>query len=202
MANERRKRITVKTSPSSNENGVGTVTVRVHAYGACSVEVAGNRLGRNADVVVSLILLLTHAPGMQMSRDIVLDLLWPDSPDKHQRGNLRQALYKLRQMGVRAALNGDQIELDPSQLEPTFSVRRDALSFDCQVLQGHEPFGPFLPGFDTNASPALVDWVENERERAHGDARRVLAQALRTRHGIADWVAAEPLARWLLQFDP
>ena len=202
VAQDRRIKTSLKSPPFSSQSDARHVTVRVHAYGACSVEVAGNRLGKNADVVVSLIILLTHAPGMQMSRDTVLALLWPNSPDKHQRGNLRQALYKLRQMGVHAALNGDQIELDGSQLEPTFSMRRDAQSFDSQVVQGHEPFGPFLPGFDLGASPLLVDWIENERERAHGDARRVLAQALRARHAVADWVAAEPLARWLLQFDP
>ena len=137
-----------------------------------------------------------------MSRDTVLGLSGRIAPDNPQRGNLRQALYKLRQMGVNAALNGDQIELDGSQLEPTFSVRRDALSFDSQVVQGHEHFGPFLPGFDPGASPLLADSVENERERAHGDARRVLAQALRARHAVADSIAAQPLARWLLQFDP
>lgn len=190
------------SAPLPNENGGSPVTVRVHAFGACSVEVAGGRLGRNADVVVALIILLAHAPGMRMSRDPVLALLWPNSDDKHQRGNLRQALYKLRQMGVRIGLNSDQIEFDGSQLEPTFSVRRDAASFDAQVVHGHEPFGPFLAGFDTTELPALADWVENERERAHGDARRVLAQALRARHAVADWMAAEPLARWLLQFDP
>jgi len=202
VAHDRRIKTSLKPPPPSCDTVSGHITVRLHAYGACSVEVAGNRLGKNADVVVSLIILLTHAPGMRLSRDTVLALLWPNSPDKHQRGNLRQALYKLRQMGVRAALNSDQIELDGSQLEPTFSVRRDALSFDSQVVQGHEPFGPFLPGFEAGASPLLIDWIENERERAHGDARRVLATALRARHAVADWIAAEPLARWLLQFDP
>lgn len=176
--------------------------VLIQAFGACTVEIAGQRLGRNADVVATLILLLSHAPGTQIPRDTLLQLLWPASPEKHQRGNLRQALYKLRQMGVRAAMNGDMVELDATQLVPTFSVRRDGRSFDAQIVTGLEPFGPFLPAFEANHGSGLGDWVETERERAHGDARRVLGAALRARHAAADWVAAEPLARWMLQFDP
>ncbi|MEO7997605.1 MAG: AAA family ATPase [Gemmatimonadaceae bacterium] len=186
----------------STPTGIAPVRVRVQSYGTCTVDVAGVRLGRNADVVIALLLLLSHSPGMQMPRDTVLELLWPTSPEKHQRGNLRQALYKLRQMGIQAAMHGDQVELDASQLEPTFSIRRDSASFEAQVVQGHEPLGPFLAGYDTASNEPFADWVENERERANGDARRVLSTALHARRVEADWVAAEPLARWLLQFDP
>lgn len=180
----------------------GPVTVRVQAYGACTVDVAGSRLGRGADIVVSVLLFMVSAPGMQMPREAIVQMLWPNSPEKRQQGNLRQVLYKLRLMGVDIEMRGDVVVLDGRQVESTFSVRRDAVSFAAQVVQGHEPFGPYLLGFDTSASSALDAWVEAERERAHGDARRVLAQALRARHAVADWVAAEPLARWLLQFDP
>ncbi|MGV3708763.1 MAG: AAA family ATPase [Gemmatimonas sp.] len=199
---DRRPRSTSTKGSSPSENGDAIPQIRIHAFGACTVEIAGARLGRNADVVARLILLLAHAPGHQMARDRVLQMLWPDSSEKHQRGNVRQALYKLRQMGIGATLNGDQIELDGVHFEPTFSMRRDPQSFDMQVVRGHEPFGPFLPGFDVSDNDLFAEWLENERERAAGDARRVLSTALRARHAVADWVAAEPLARWLLQFDP
>jgi len=195
-------RLKARGVPAHSAQPRGSVTVRVQAYGACTVDVAGNRLGRGADIVVSILLFLVSAPGMQMPRETIIQMLWPRSPEKRQRGSLRQALYKLRLMGIEVAMNGDLVVLGARQIEPTFSVRRDAASFQAQVVQGHEPFGPFLLGFDTSTSEALDAWVEAERERAHGDARRVLAQALRARHAVADWVAAEPLARWLLQFDP
>ena len=176
--------------------------VRVQTFGTCTVDVGGVRLGRNADIVISLLLLLTHSPNMQLPRDSALELLWPESPEKRQRGNLRQALYKLRQMGIHASLHGDQVELDAAQLEPTFSIRRDVASFNEQVLPGHEPLGQFLAGYDAGGNAELSAWIENERERANGDVRRVLSTALNARRVIADWAAAEPLARWLLQFDP
>lgn len=166
------------------------------------MDVAGSRLGRSAEVVIALLLLLAHSPGMQMPRDVLLGLLWPASPEKRQRGNLRQALYKLRQMGIRASMHGDQVVLDESQVEPTFSIQRDLVSFEELIVPGLEPFGSFLAGYDAGSNAALAEWIENQRERAHGDARRVLAMALNARREIADWAAAEPLARWLLQFDP
>ena len=178
------------------------VTVRIQTFGACTVDVAGNRLGRNADILVTLLLVLAHSPGMQMPRDVLTGLLWPDAPDARSRANLRQALYKLRQMGVRASMRGEQIELDASQVERNFSIDRTIARFDGDVLNGHDPFGTFLPNFQADQNLPLQDWLETERERAHADARRVLAAALNTRHALADWHGAEPLARWLLQFDP
>jgi DNA-binding SARP family transcriptional activator len=178
------------------------VTVRVQTFGACTVDVAGNRLGRNADILVTLLLVLIHAPGMQVPRDVLTGLLWPDAPDTRSRANLRQALYKLRQMGVRASMCGEQVELDAAQVERNFSVERNITRFDGDVLHGRDPFGMFLPHFQAEPNQGLVDWLENERERAHGDARRVLAAALNNRHALADWHGAQPLARWLLQFDP
>lgn len=197
---------TVRRNPkqphSPSEIARPAVTVRVQAFGTLTIDVAGTRLGRGADIVQAVLLFLVSAPGMQLRRESIIDRLWPGSPEKRQRGNLRQVLYKLRLMGVDVEMTGDLVVLDGRQIEATFSVHRDAATFDAQVVKGHEPFGPYLLGFDCSASVALEAWVEGERERAHSDARRVLAQALRTRHATADWVAAEPLARWLLQFDP
>jgi DNA-binding SARP family transcriptional activator len=178
------------------------VTVRVQTFGAWTVDVGNNRLGRNADIIATLLLLLSHAPGMQMPRDTLTSALWPDTPDTRRRANLRQALYKLRQLGVRATMRGDQVELDPAQVERNFSIDRSIGRFDSDVLRGHEPFGAFLPNFHAEPGSVLAEWIDHEREKAHGDARRVLASALNTRHALADWRGAEPLARWLLQFDP
>lgn len=178
------------------------ITIRVQTFGACTVDVASNRLGRNADVIATLLLLLVHAPGMQMPRDTLVHALWPDSPEPKRRANLRQALYKLRQMGVRTTMRGEQVELDSAQVERNFSVERTGARFDADVLNGHDPFGTFLPTFQAAPNSTLADWLERERERAHADARRILAAALNTRHALADWRGAEPLARWLLQFDP
>ncbi|MEP6778552.1 MAG: AAA family ATPase [Gemmatimonadaceae bacterium] len=187
---------------SKNPEPNNDVRVRVQTFGACTVDIANNRLGRNADIVIALVLLLIHAPGMQMPRDQLIGTLWPDSPEARRRGNLRQALYKLRQMGVRASMNGDQVQLDESQIEKNFSMDRTQARFEADIVRARDPFGPFLPGFLTIPGSLLDHWFEAQRERAHADARRVLASALRVQHSIANWQGAEPLARWLLQFDP
>lgn len=178
------------------------VRIRIQTYGTCTVEVGGFRLGRNADVVVSILLLLTHSPNMQLPRDSMLELLWPESPEKRQRGNLRQALYKLRLMGINATMNGDQVVLDQGQIEKSFTIRRDIPTFEALVLTGQEPFGQFLAGYDAGDNAYFAEWIENERERANSDARRVLSMMLNVKRESSDWIAAEPLARWLLQFDP
>jgi hypothetical protein len=66
---------------------------------------------------------------------------------------------------------------------------------------GHEPFGPYLPGFAV-PWPEFQAWIDEQREAVHADVRRVLADQLRRRKERADWGGADALARWLLQFDP
>ncbi|MCC6241359.1 MAG: AAA family ATPase [Gemmatimonadaceae bacterium] len=179
----------------------GRPFVRLQTLGAVSLLVGTVRIGATAGMQFSLLLRVASATGCQLSRRAVIDALWPDLDDTHQRGNLRQALYKLRGLGVAIALDGGIVALDPTQLLRTFSTERSADLFARDVTHGHEPFGPFLPGFSA-PWPAFQEWLDGYRDAVHADVRRVLSAQLRQRRERADWGGAEALARWLLQFDP
>ena len=175
--------------------------MRLQTLGAVNILVGSVRLGTTAGMQFSLLLRVASAAGCQLGRRAVIEALWPDLDDTRQRGNLRQALYKLRGLGVHIALDGTIVALDPSQLLRTFSTERSADLFARDVTLGHEPFGPCLPGFAA-PWPAFQDWLDDYRDTVHSDVRRVLSAQLRQRRERADWGGAEALARWLLQFDP
>lgn len=179
----------------------GRPLIRLQTLGAATILVGEVRLTAAAGTLFSLLLRLTFTPGMQLARDVLRRSLWPDQEDTRQRANLRQALYKLRGYGVQVTMQGDVVLMDAGQVVRTFSLDRSTETFARDVTLGHEPFGPFLPGFSV-PWPELQEWIDQQREAVHADVRRVLSEQLRRRRERADWGGADALARWLLQFDP
>ncbi|MEQ1689991.1 MAG: AAA family ATPase [Gemmatimonas sp.] len=179
----------------------GRPHIRLQTLGAAVIMVGEVRLSAAAGTLFSLLVRLSGTPGMMLSRDVLRRTLWPEQEDVRQRANLRQALYKLRGSGVRVSMQGDVVILDEAQVVRSFSRERTAEAFERDVTLGHEPFGPFLPGFVV-PWPEFQEWIDVQREAVHADVRRVLIEQLRRRRDRADWGGADALARWLLQFDP
>lgn len=179
----------------------GEPLIRLQTLGAAVIQCGEARVGPSAGILFALLLRLTHAPSMRVPRDVLLAALWPEQKDERRRASLRQALYKLRGLGVRVGLDGEVVQFDPAQLVRTFASERTTARFERDVTTGHEPFGPFLPGYVAPTAP-FEEWVGIEREAVHADVRHVLVTQLRARRERADWSSAEALARWLLRFDP
>jgi DNA-binding SARP family transcriptional activator len=179
----------------------GVPLLRMQTLGASRLQLGTLQLGMPSGLLFALVLRLVYTPGMAVPREQLLRELWPAYGDVRRRGNLRQALYKLRSMGLQVALVGTVVHLDRGQVAPTFTVERTAALFDRDVIRGAEPFGAFVPGF-VAPSAELAEWLDATRESVHADVRRILVEQLRQRRERADWGGAEVLSRWLLQFDP
>lgn len=178
-----------------------TVSIQVQALGASQIHLGRERLSPVSETLFGVMVRIVFAPGMQLSRAELLNMFWPGQPEVRQRGNLRQNLYKLRQIGVLMDVRGDSVRLNASQVVPTFSVARTPDAFRRSVLEAGEPLGPFLAGY-VSRSPELNEWIAEVREVIHSDVRRVLVEELRGSRERVDWSYAERLCRWLLQFDP
>ncbi len=187
----------VRRSVSPAQQGAG---VRLCTLGAALVQVGAAQITPASGILFSLLVRLAHAPGLGVSRERLVAELWPGHDPFRQRANLRQALYKLRAMGVRVGVGGEVVSLDAHQLLPSFALTRTAELFEAQVLSGAEPFGPFLPGVAGEGE--FAEWLELQRGLVHAEARRVLVDALRQRRERGDWGGTEAVARALLQLDP
>ncbi|NCW44086.1 MAG: hypothetical protein EBV77_01065 [Gemmatimonadaceae bacterium] len=173
----------------------------LQTFGAARIVLREQVLGMHNALLFLLVLRLAYAPSMGVRRDTLLEEFWPDQDDARQRGNLRQALYKLRTLGVRTALRGDTVQLDAAQVRRTFSLTPTVDGFERDVTRGAEPYGTFLPDI-TPPTAALQEWLERTREVMHGAVRRVLVDVLRQRRERADWNGTQMVAQWLLQLDP
>jgi len=178
-----------------------TVPITLQTFGAARIVLPEQVLGMHNALLFMLVLRMAYAPSMAVRRETLLEEFWPDQEDARQRGNLRQALYKLRTLGVRTALRGDAVQLDATQVRRTFSLVPSVDAFERDITCGTEPYGTFLPDI-TPPTAALQEWVERTRETMHGAVRRVLVDVLRQRRERADWNGSQMVAQWLLQLDP
>ena len=180
---------------------LGGLPLVFQTLGAARVVLGNDRIVPSTGTLFALLVRVAYSPEYRQPRDELLTSLWPGQSIARQRGNLRQALYKARSMGINVSLMGDCVCLDPQQVVTTFSLSPTTTLFDRDVVRGTEPFGVFLPGFSA-PWPDYQEWVDAQRATVHAAVRRVLVERLRTRRERADWSGAEALARWLLQLDP
>jgi len=185
----------------SDDADLGGLPLVFQTLGAARLVLGDDRIVPSTGTLFALLVRVAYSPEYRQSRDALLTSLWPGQSVARQGGNLRQALYKARSMGINVSLVGDSVCLDPRQVVTTFSLSQTTALFDRDVVRGNEPFGVFLPGF-VAPWPDVQDWIDTQRATVHAAVRRVLVEQLRTRRERADWSGAEALARWLLQFDP
>ncbi|MHB1223500.1 MAG: ATP-binding protein [Gemmatimonadaceae bacterium] len=177
--------------------------VRLRAIGECVFEVGTERLGPDAEMAFALLLVVTLAQGRPLSRGQLVDLLWPATSAVRARHNLRQTLYKLRQLGVPVESQGSQVRLPLDQLAP------DALLHGnpdqpppTTLLRPDESFGEFLPGYAPELSEAFSAWLDEQRAQMHARLRRAVLTVMLDERRRGNWGAVETLARKCLQLDP
>ena len=90
--------------------------IRLRAIGECVIEVDGARLAPDAELAFALLLVLAMAGGRPIGRRQLVDLLWPATTEIRARHNLRQALYKLRQLGVPVETESNRLRLPVTAL--------------------------------------------------------------------------------------
>lgn len=187
-----------EVSPSHRD---GVPLVRVQTLGAARIQVGSTQLNLQAGLLFPLVLRLIYSNGMEVQRDALLRELWPLHDEARRRGNLRQALYKLRSMGFEVDSTDSLVQLNPTQVLPMFCVAPSIESLERDIIRGEEPLGLFVPGL-IRSSDAHEEWLDQTRNRIHADVRRVLVEQLRTRRDRADWGGAEVISRWVLMYDP
>ncbi|HJS48172.1 MAG TPA: hypothetical protein VJ773_09330, partial [Gemmatimonadales bacterium] len=119
---------------------------------------------------MGLLALVAAAGEKGITRDRVLGILWPESPEEQARHSLSQNLYTLRrETGAEWIAAGAGLRLAPG-------VTSDVGDFLAGIAGG-EPAraaglyaGRFLDGFYLPGAPEFERWVEEERGRFHAMA--------------------------------
>ncbi len=189
-------RVTVAPKP---QLGPGEVLFRT--LGAAEIHVGGHTvIGPDAERMFSLLVVCAMSSGYSISRDRLMELVWPDMNDLSARHSLRQHLYRLRQLGIGVDGTRSVVALDRTSILPCFALTRTAELFDRDVLQGEEPFGHLFANWEPSHA-GMQRWVESQRDVYHSDVRRILIPELRRLRDRGHWMEGERWARTVLEFD-
>ncbi len=169
-------------------------------FGQTVFETEFGRIDPQSDVHFGLLLLVVAATDEGISRDDVCALLWPDSRLEQGRHNLRQALYRLRQIGIPVHLREGNIAYVGSDEGIDFRRLQNGLADRDELLRVGTL--PFLPGYVPRLGVRYTAWLDSLRDRADGVRRRALAEAVRDARRRVCFPEVEKLARALLALDP
>src|SRR5690606_20612870 len=176
--------------------------VLLRVMGAAVLEAPNGRLTASSSRVFSVGVVLILDQDHEWERDELVSLIWPDAPLTNGRHNLRQALYRLRSLGVPVRIEAERVSLSTEASartdEPLATESTDVLSD--AIVSGSRKIGQFLGGFDPTFSPALREWVETQRTLAHARLRILLARCLARVRLMARYSAMEQIATLLLRF--
>lgn len=137
-------------------------------------------------------------PGITHRREHVAGTIWPDSTEKNARGNLRHALWELRQVIPDGYVQADQMSITwrsgaAYQLDVDLLLQNgEANKSAAQVALAVTAYGgELLPGF-------YEDWVSLERERLHARFEERSARLLELLLAEQRWRdALEQAERWI-----
>ncbi len=151
---------------------------------------------------IALLAVLAVAGERGMSRDRILGLLWPESPEDRARRSLSNALYELRRaLGDNAILgSGDDLRLNPAD------VASDVAEFEAAIQNGEPELavqlyrGSLLDGFAADGE--LERWIAQERQRLNREACGAVEESARGAEEWRDYRAAARHWHRLTELDP
>lgn len=145
-----------------------------------------------------------------ISREVLAALLWPDESDEDAHNNLRQAIFRLRQL-LSDGENGDTPYLTITRQSVQFNPNSDySLDVDrfLRAIKSHDLdaaaaayTGELLPGFTCN-SLEFENWLRLEREQLHRLALEAMFEAAQDHLAARRFDKALAAARRQLALEP
>ena len=167
---------------------LGTIG-RLQFLGAQRIEIGNEVLTPEAERLFALVVRLSVPLGRMTSRQTMMDTLWPGADDANARHNLRQTVYKAREMGLVVESGEDGLRLDP---------RHWSCDWDDPV---GEVGGEWLEDYDPAFSEELAAWVTAQRIGVHALIRPRIIRSLQTARSAGDLTVADRYAVQLLGID-
>lgn len=144
-------------------------------------------------------------PGAWHRRDTLLSIFWPEADAGHARTALRTALYTIRQHlgeGVLRTRGDEEVALDPSCFDTDVARLEAAVASGDWAAALAEYGGELLPGLFVPEAEGFEKWLDLERERIRGLARRAADALSQERESAGDLSGAVEAATRAVELDP
>lgn len=180
--------------------------LRLHTLGELSVCRAGESAPIKTVQKRSLMLLaiLASSRNARISRERIINILWPESNPESSRASLRQAVF-----ATRRELGTDDVILGSTELLLNAAVITSDLKEFCFAV-GEGDFhravelyvGPFLDGIQARSSQGFEGWAETQRKLYADEYRHALERLAGSADSEGESIKAVGLWRKLVTEDP
>jgi len=143
----------------------------------------------------ALLIRLAVEAGRKLTRDYLMDLLWPDAPAPRARHSLAQALTVMKEKVGRDHLLVQRASIALA----AGAVQVDASRLDAGETQIR---GPFLDGFEVPGAVQFEQWKDEWRAKLMPRIRDCLVKQMDGGRRIGDFEAVEKHGQLLLELDP
>ncbi|MBC7564042.1 MAG: AAA family ATPase [Gemmatimonadaceae bacterium] len=165
-------------------------SARLLFMGGQRIEIGSDVVTPESERLFGMLVRLSVPLGRITSRQTMLETIWPGVDDANGRHNLRQTVYKAREIGLVVESSEDGLRLDP---------RHWTCDWD------DPPFGDiageWLRGYEPAFSEELAGWIATQRTGVHALIRPRIIRALQTARSAGDLLAADRHAQQLLDID-
>ena len=152
------------------------LTVHCAVLGQTEIRTDGIRLTPEAERQFGMALFFCVNAGREVPRDEVAALFWPEHDTEAARHCLRQALYRLRAVGVPVRSGAKTSKLDERLVEADYAtVIAEGASSSVYLALSELAV---LPGYAPRFSAPFAEWVEDFRTTMTASLRRGLVRAI------------------------
>lgn len=152
---------------------------------------------------LALLTVIASAGEQGISRDSLLALLWPESPEDRARHALSQWLFLMRRdLGVDDLISGSHtLRLNAVRISTDVSVFDIAIATEDWSAAVTQYRGPLLDGLLLSNAPEFQHWLDRERDKRRLQALRAIEQLARASE-LTDPVQAVGWWQRLATLDP
>lgn len=172
----------------------------LHTLGAVAIRVGARNVLPSAARAFGALFFLTLERGRAVPRGELQSLLFPDQRDRAGAHNLRQLLYRVRNLGAPVAAVDAGIVLAPDDVRDDYSMLCESQAVTPGAVRAVTE--GILPGYAPTFSRPYTEWVERQRARIQNAVLQRLASELAEMRTAGRWREVEPIARACLALDP
>jgi DNA-binding SARP family transcriptional activator len=179
---------------------VSLSTVRCRILGQAEIHTRGIRLTPESELQFGLALYFCAQAGREVPRDEIARMFWPTHSIEAGRHCLRQALYRLRVLGVGVRTTAKCSVLDTHFIEADYAPAAAEGAPAAAYLRLEDV--DILPGYSPRFSRVFAHWIEDFRGEVGGRIRRGLVRAISEMRARGRYADVERLCRFCLRLDP
>ncbi|HEX6315491.1 MAG TPA: AAA family ATPase, partial [Gemmatimonadaceae bacterium] len=175
-------------------------TVRCRILGQAEIHTKGIRLTPESELQFGLALYYCAQAGREVPRDEIARLFWPTHGTEAGRHCLRQAIYRLRVLGVAVRSGDKSTVLDTHFIDADYAPVTVEGAPAAAYLRLEDV--SILPGYAPRFSRPFSHWVEDFRGEVGSRIRRGLVRAISEMRARGRYADVERLCRFCLRLDP